>query len=328
MKNIIYIILLVSVFTSCKNDIAINAEWKETAVVYALLDANEPIHYIRVEKSFLNTGSDAVRVAGVSDSIYFDTLEVAIRIMDGSTIVQNINFYPDYNAPKQQGVFASTDAVLYTSIEKLSPTASYNLHIKNPRTGKEYTSNTSMVYNSFIQTKTSMFSLYPNQTIAYYFYTGKKAYEYEATLTLHYAEYDSVSNQLLGRHSFSWVAAKNIFVNDPKSSRQVKFDLDGGNFFNQIASNIPKTPGVWRSMDTCDVLLYGAGEELSNYIALNKPSLSIVQKKSDYSNINNGLGIFSSRNTNHDQIGLPISDSTKYYIYVSPITAGLGFRKP
>ncbi len=324
MKPYIYILALLSILTSCKNDIDINAEWKETAVVYALLDANEPVHYIRVEKTFLNTGSDALRVAGVTDSIYFDTLVVYIKQINGGII----NFYPDYNAPKQQGVFATSNAVIYTSSEKLEAKATYSLYIKNPRTGKEYTSQTSMVHNCFIQTQTSVFSIRPDQTIAYYFYTGINAYEYEATLTLHYSEFDVVSNQLLGRHSFSWVAAKNILVNDPRSSRQIKFNLDGGNFYNQIAANIPKNPGVWRTMDTCDIILHGAGEELANYIALNKPSLSIVQKKTDYTNIANGLGIFSSRNTNLEQKSLPIADSTKYYIYISPITAGLGFRKP
>ncbi len=327
-KNLIYIFAFLAVITSCRNDIDINAKWEETAVVYALLDANEPVHYIRIEKTFLNTGSDALRVAGITDSIYFDTLEVSIRLMNGNSIIQSMDFYPDYNAPKQQGTFASANAVLYTSTEKLNQGGTYSLYIRNPRSGKVYTSQLNMVHNSYMLTKTNVFTLSPDQTIAFYIYTGVNAFEYEATLTLHYSEYDSVSNNLLGRHTFSWIAAKNIAVNDARVSRQIKFELDGGNFYNQIAANVPRTSGVWRTMDTCDITLYGAGEELANYIALNKPSLSIVQKKTDYTNITNGLGIFSSRNTNHDLQNLPLADSTKYYIAVSPITAGLGFKKP
>jgi len=328
MKNYIYIYILLLTVTSCRNDIKINAEWKETAVVYALLDANESTHYIRVEKTFLNAGSDALRVAGVSDSIYFDTLQVSIRLMNGSTVDQNIDFSADYKAPKQPGVFGTSNAVLYSSQAKLKQNGTYSLYIKNPRTGKEYTSTINMVHNSYVLTKTTLFSISPGQTIVYYFYTGINAFEYETTLTLHYSEYDSVTNKLLGKHSFNWIARNNIIVNDPKMSKEVRFELDGGSFYNQIAANISKTPGVLRTMDTCDVTFHGAGEELSNYLALNKPSLSIVQKKTDYSNITNGLGIFSSRNTNLEQQNLPISDSTKYYIYSNPITAGLGFRKP
>jgi hypothetical protein len=40
-----------------------------------------------------------------------------------------------------------------------------------------------------------------------------------------------------------------------------------------------------------------ASEELYNYITINAPSLSYVQKVTAYTNIVNGLGIFASRTT-------------------------------
>lgn len=97
-----------------------------------------------------------------------------------------------------------------------------------------------MVHNSYVLTKTTLFSISPGQTIVYYFYTGINAFEYETTLTLHYSEYDSVTNKLLGKHSFNWIAGNNIIINDPKRSKEVRFELDGGSFYNQIAANISK----------------------------------------------------------------------------------------
>ena len=44
-----------------------------------------------------------------------------------------------------------------------------------------------------------------------------------------------------------------------------------------------------------DVSLLSAGEDLSTYIMLNENSNSIVLDRPEYSNIENGIGILSSR---------------------------------
>ena len=41
-------------FSGCDNEVDINADWKETIVVYGLLNPNDSIQYIKVNKAFLN----------------------------------------------------------------------------------------------------------------------------------------------------------------------------------------------------------------------------------------------------------------------------------
>jgi hypothetical protein len=50
-----------------------------------------------------------------------------------------------------------------------------------------------------------------------------------------------------------------------------------------------------RFTDNIDFIISVAAEELNTYMEVNEPSNSIVQDKPNYTNIDNGLGIFSSR---------------------------------
>ena len=45
------IVLTTILFQACKTDFDINAPWKESAIVYGILNQNDTIHYIKVNKA-------------------------------------------------------------------------------------------------------------------------------------------------------------------------------------------------------------------------------------------------------------------------------------
>jgi hypothetical protein len=44
-----------------------------------------------------------------------------------------------------------------------------------------------------------------------------------------------------------------------------------------------------------DIIIIAAADELNTFINVNRPSTGIIQEKPEYTNIQNGLGIFSAR---------------------------------
>jgi len=54
-------------------------------------------------------------------------------------------------------------------------------------------------------------------------------------------------------------------------------------------------------------------QELQTYINVNQPYSSIVQERPSYSNINNGIGLFSSRFTYLVE-GIGLTNGTRSYI--------------
>ena len=57
-------------FFSCKNELNINAPYKEVPSVYAVLNPQDPIQMIRINKVFLGEGN-ANEMAQISDSINY-----------------------------------------------------------------------------------------------------------------------------------------------------------------------------------------------------------------------------------------------------------------
>ena len=102
--NSLGIILVLLVFSSCENTVDINAEWKETIVVYGLLDPNDSVQYIKVNKAFLNQNTSTYTVAQISDSLYLDSTEVSLRQVNTGRV---INLIRTNTVKKQPGIFAS-----------------------------------------------------------------------------------------------------------------------------------------------------------------------------------------------------------------------------
>ena len=73
--------------------------------------------------------------------------------------------------------------------------------------------------------------------------------------------------------------------------------------FSVIGSNIPDKPGYTRRIDSLSnglrpyefVLIQGT-EDLQTYYQLQQPSTGIVQEPPTFTTVENGLGIFTSRN--------------------------------
>src|SRR5690349_20621550 len=75
MKKTCYSLFAILLFTisSCRQDFDITSKYKEVTIVYALLNAKETTHYVRIQKGYLIDGN-ALTAAGVKDSIYYPNI--------------------------------------------------------------------------------------------------------------------------------------------------------------------------------------------------------------------------------------------------------------
>ena len=146
--NSLGIILVLLVFSSCENTVDINAEWKETIVVYGLLDPNDSVQYIKVNKAFLNQNTSAYTVAQISDSLYLDSTEVSLRQVNTGRV---INLIRTNTVKKQPGIFASDVNYLWQTTEKINGNDLYEVTVENPISKQAVTSYTKTVSPSLIR---------------------------------------------------------------------------------------------------------------------------------------------------------------------------------
>ena len=87
---------------------------------------------------------------------------------------------------------------------------------------------------------------------------------------------------------------------------------------------LPVNDNVQRRLVDFDLTYFGISDDFNTYLSVNKPSIGIVQKKPEYTNIENGLGLFASRNSISFK-NLGFHPTTLGLIQTNDKTKNLGF---
>jgi len=329
MKKI-YLILGVFavIFTSCDTDFDVNAEWEEVTVVYGLLDAGDDnkTQLIKINKAFLGK-MDALQMAKYADSINFNPndLDVNIyRIKNGSVIdsvvLDTTIIIKDSLANNgDPGVFSIDNNIIYTfeNDNFLKSDSEYELLIKNNLTGNEVSSVTNIIsgFNfdmgasfpfGFIDTwipGTPSATEFSNTPVRWGNSTDNGV-QYQIDLIFNYQ--DSLDNVIIDR---SLIYSTSVLEGTSQ------FEFEGEKFFNFLKLSIDKdiTGQLKRKFLSIDLVMTVGSEDLRTYRIINEEITGIVQERPQFTNINNGIGLFSSRFTKTRK-GFDFADITIDYL--------------
>ena len=318
MKNI-YLILSVFavIFIACETDFDVNATWEEVVVVYGLLDTGEgkELQQIKISKAFLGE-MDALQMAQYADSINFDPNDLDVKIVrirnNGNTDTISL---VDSTIIRESGIFNETIIIYkFVNDDFLKSDSEYELVIKNLISGNKVTSNKTRVIGDF--SFLNFNSAYPfgfyNSSLADSLKFKSKTIEwqdvyegeiYQLDVRFHYKE-NGISRSLV------WSQPLVSYDGRSMSSK-----LEGAKFFNFLRNYIIKdnTNTISRSFENLDLVMTVGTADLNTYIKVNEPITGIVQERPHFTNINNGIGIFSSRYT-YTEYNIGLSDETKQFL--------------
>lgn len=168
-----FFIVLISLFgfNSCKNDLKVNAPYKEIPSVYAVLNPQEKVQIIRVNKVFLGEG-DANKMAQISDSINYPAGEITVTLnrflngvqVDANPILKKRTIvFRDSMILASEGAFNRNQRVyvayddLHVDTAIINPSTGLNINqkwkvegdyvltIKNNRTGNIFTAKSTIL---------------------------------------------------------------------------------------------------------------------------------------------------------------------------------------
>lgn len=292
------------IINSCKTDFEVDSDWKDITVVYGLLNPYADTQYVKINKCFLGDAS-AYDMAAVSDSIQYANLSA--RIISG--IIKSDGSFSETGTEiilekttdhyKYPGIFATDNNVLYRTTSVLDLSKDYKIDISIP--GKDVISaKTHLVNMSSIANQGSFGSLnlVENSSSDIEFHSVPDGKVYEVVIRFNYVEItqDSTYNKYI-----EW-PQNPIISKAITGGEELKIVLSGNSFLstvsNQIKNAADYNPDVIKrvaKLRPIELLIFVGSDDLNTYIEVSSPSDGIAQEKPSYSNIANGIGLFSAR---------------------------------
>lgn len=330
MKRLFLFLLLLSIssvaFQSCETDFDVTAPYKDITVVYGLISQNDSVHYIKINKAFIGEGNKLEYAQNEDSSSYGNNLEVILREYKNENGLRTFSFDTTTVYDKEPGLFYAPKQVVYKSAFTIpdDKEMEYRLEIRNKITGKIISAETRLISNFNVESprpgQRSINFATEGSVQRIKWTSAKNGKRYNVSIRFWFDEIMAVTKDTVPRYidwTFSSIKSSTIQGGEP-----LEIQYAPATFFNMCKTLIPyKGNGGLSEGDVSkrlanyvEVLFAVAADDLNTYVEVNEPSSGIVQDKPDYTNIENGIGLFSSRfiqTTANPLVKMRLNDATE-----------------
>ena len=319
IKKILFIAFIYMLLGGCSNSLSLLAPYKESVSVYGLLNQDDPIQYIRIERVFLGA-QNAYTMAQNQDSVYFKSgdIKVTLQRWNVNTGAQVSVDNPATSAMEivltdtllqaDVGVFNQNERV-YKTNHKLYSDSQYKLIIHNNKSGKEFTAQTSLIAFSnsdlIVPTSGIQNALNPNYPSTYslnitpggitavdcYYNSPVNSGVCGLTMRFNYIENNGGNSS----QKYADIDLGTNYTLQTLGGEKQEFKPTANTFLTDLAYLVPVNASVIRTINNIEFFLTAGGQAVSLYNQVNA-STSLSQSKANYSNISGGVGVFSCRN--------------------------------
>ena len=324
-------------FNACSTDVELYAGYKDIPVVYGLLDASQDTNYVRINRAFSGNNEhpiNANEVALIADSSnYPGKLEAYIvkyKVKYGNELEATDTLQLDTITvrDKTPGMFYAPDQKVYFTDKPLSgnnTADNYLFKLFIFKDNDTVTSETGLVGGQDFKIVTSQLSFTPvisDETRKIMFTLADNAVFYDLSFSFHYRE--SLNGGPMTDKQVSYSFGAKTLEELGKDGDLYFFTYSENLLFSLLETAIgadtvvdANHPNVVRHFDPKPITLTlaGGGDELFNYIQVNSQT-GYSQTIPDYTNVNGGFGVFSSRINLNRQIG--ISSAAQRGLYNMP----------
>lgn len=326
-------ILLATLF-SCESDFDINGDYIEKVVVFGLLDYGEDTNFIRIEKTFLEANTNAILLAANSEQIFYGNNELEVYLEEWNNGIYQRTIPVTYvdgdslGLEKEEGVFSTSPNILYRITTPLDSTSAYTIYLIKTSTEDTITATTQLVQNYHLY--------FPTYTTSYMNFadTGKMTYTckqavnamlYELTMDFNYYEKNVITGDSVLK-TINWQIFNNKEGDNIEGNGNISYVVLRHAFFNFLASSIDENPDVIRTAVSVNYHWYAGGKEVYDLYLNMLANVGINQEyiSPEYTNVNGGIGLFSSRHGQH-VMDLSLYEATIDSIACGSITGNLRF---
>lgn len=316
-------LLLMAGLVHCTEDVDLYTDNLATPIVYSLLDPAGTIQYVRIGRSFQG-GDDGFSQSPESDSTVWNIPhEVYIEEYAGDVKENTYRFKADNNIKKDSGFFPVSNLRVYSSEFKPVTGKSYQLYVYFPDLNKMVSAKI-FVHGlpeilDPLPLSIRRINFEPGQPYVVRWYPGLHTGVYELIFRIHYRD-SSASGEEFNSADYS---SHGIF--NQKTDQLQEYGMGGPGFFAAMAKEIAVIPGNVREVISVEFIMISGGTDLGFHYRAGQETGSNFTNLGEYSNIRNGLGIFSSR-TEVRVPNLALSGVTLDELARGEMTRSLGFK--
>ncbi|HEX4887678.1 MAG TPA: hypothetical protein VFV37_06485 [Luteibaculaceae bacterium] len=304
MKKTLSALLLSAGFLAgCETEIDITGDNTPTAVVYGVLDRNNANHVFKVNKTFLGEGN-ALSFAQIQDS----SLIPGVR----PKVVRRLNGVVDLEFPvldtilsgKPDGTFYSGDVkAFYFREPNLTTDNGYDYAISFEYNGETVSASTVTVQPPALKSpgpnlgaidivSSSPDPLNPRfNSLAVSMDKPKNSFKHEFEVQFTYLEIYNDSSSALKK-----ITVGKSLVDGSSTLSSVSSFFEAQGIFDAILGTVKDDDNVhFREIKNFEIRVISMGQDLATYVEVNNPITAVIQERPEFTNVNNGLGIFSSK---------------------------------
>ncbi len=304
MKKVIILCLFTLSIWSCDNELNLTTDWEDIPIVYGMLAQEDEVHYVRVEKAFLDAETNAFELAKNPDSLYYSNALVQLeRPAFNSTITLERVDVSKEGIEREEGVFATDPNYLYTFTlpddEPFDSGESVTLTINTGESQKALSATTNIV---------GMMELVPGQPgdqlnweydrpIRFSWRPDPNAYIYDARLLINIEESLPGSNSEFADRQVVWTLAEGLVRTSFSETARERIEVLGEDFYRFMEGALEPTETTIRRFKSIEFVVTAGGEELVEFIRIRQANTGITsaQVVPTYTNIDGGVGLFTSR---------------------------------
>ncbi|MDB2502888.1 hypothetical protein N9W87_02345 [Schleiferiaceae bacterium] len=294
MKNLILFIFAFFALFACDNSLDINAEYDVENVVYGLLDKDQDTQWVRLHRTYL--GTDGLLAGAThSDSLYFDTAALYLtQLNDQGNVLNTYEFYRKDTNILEPGTFTTDNYRLYWTDAPIDHNFEYRLRGFIP--GNNNFEVTTPVVGPLEITRPKGFQklTFGIQDAKFGWDAAKNARLYQGYIHFKYKEAPVKNPKDSTVRTLTYALPTRTGSNLTGSGNYVT-ELSYAAYYQFLRNNIGTTTDTVRVFKSIDFELWAAADDYSTYINVSQPSQGIVQEKPLFSNIDGGIGLFSSR---------------------------------
>ena len=315
-----FITLLIIV--SCKNDLILTEAGVPIPITYALIDAADTAHFVRLEKSFIDENIPPAQLAHDPSNLYYTNAIVELKNVRTN---QSLRFIEvdglTEGFPRKDGAFAQTPNILYKLKNQnitWNTDDDYTLEITTQENQK-FVAKSKILAPSFLirPNASGNIDFDDTQIIRYSWNPGKNSVVYSMRLIIRIQE--STNNGPFVLKTIEWPIFSNISIS--------RYEFSGKEFYSLLGNTLQKSPNIKRFVDGIDVLFISGGNSIADYTKVSTANLGITASGEVpvFTNFSEGRGIFGSINK-VELKNLPLSRNTVDRLKTNESTRELNFQ--